>query len=127
MNQAKLIARDAVKMPPKKHLVPQVAIATKLSARRTHLGRRLRHRHQPPRLRSNRHPNHRAVPHITVKAYNGSPLHILAFTSTKRPDYLDNETADNANDLALATYRSLRGADAAALRRYLNQLLKGQP
>ena len=129
MNQAKLIARDAVKMPPKNTWVPQVAIATKLPllAEPTWVvdygtGINL------PDYAQTVTQITRAVPHITVKAYNGSPLHILGVhLKSKRPDYLDNETADNANDLALATYRSLmrRGADAVALRRYLNQLLKG--
>lgn len=129
MNQAKLIARDAVKTPPKNTWVPQVAIASKLPLLT-----------EPTWVIEYATPLSligyeqaitqitRAVPHITVKGYNGSPMHILGVhLKSKRPDYLEHETADNANDLALATYRSLmrRGADAVALRRYLNQILKG--
>ena len=129
MNQAKLIARDAVKMPPKNTWVPQVAIATKLPLLADPIwvsdygaGINLPDYGQTVTQIT------RAVPHITVKLYNGNPMHILGVhLKSKRPDYLDTETADNADDLALATYRSLmrRGADAVALRRYLNQLLKG--
>ncbi len=129
MNQAKLIARDAVKMPPKNTWVPQVAIATKLPLLADPIwvsdystGIHLSDYGQAITQIT------RAVPHITIKAYNGHPLHILGVhLKSKRPDYLDGEIADNANDLALATYRSLmrRGADAVALRRYLNQQLKG--
>lgn len=129
MNQAKLIARDAVKMPPKNTWVPQVAIATRLPllADPTWVidygtGINLPDYGQTVTQIT------RAVPHITVKLYNGKPMHILGVhLKSKRPDYLDTEMDDNANDLALATYRSLmcRGADAVALRRYLNQLLKG--
>ena len=131
MNQAKLIARDAVRHPPRNTWVPQVAIASKLPLVKDPVWIT----NYDSDLKMPAYGNTaaisqitRAVPHITVKLYNGNPLHILGVhLKSKRPDYLENETSENANDLALASYRSLmrRGADAVALRRYLNQILRG--
>ena len=130
MRNARIVARDAVIMPPKNGLVPQVAIVTKLplaqepiwvtdyphKVKITPLGYS-----EPIGLIT------RAVPHITVVLPNDVKLHILGVhLKSKRPDYLESEDESNPDDLALATYRSLmrRGTDSVAIRHYLNGLLQ---
>ena len=128
MNRAKLIARDAVRMQPKNELVPQVAMATRLPL----LGEAnwVIDYAQPITPAGYAEPLTqitRAVPHVTVKLPNGLPLHVLGVhLKSKRPDYLDSEEDTNPDDMAVAGLRSLirRGADAVALRHYLNHILQ---
>lgn len=130
MRNAKIIGRDAVRMAPKNSLVPQVAIITRLPL----LEEPIWVSQYPSKL-SITPPGYaepikeitRAVPHIAVKLPNGIKMHVLGLhLKSKRPDYLDTEDESNPDDLSLATYRSLvrRGADAMAIRRYLNGLLQ---
>ncbi len=130
MSHAKLIGRDAVRIPPKNTWVPQVAIATRLPLYADPSwvmdygpGMSI----TPPGYTEPLSLITRAVLHVTVKAYNDAPLHILGVhLKSKRPDYLESESEEEPDDMALASYRSLmrRGADAMGLRRYLNQLMK---
>jgi endonuclease/exonuclease/phosphatase family metal-dependent hydrolase len=130
MRQATLVARDAVSMPPKDGLVPQVAIATRLPLMCPAIwvedyGQDFSI--TPPGYTQPLNQITRAVPHITVKLPNDVPLHVLGLhLKSKRPDYLETEDESNPNDLALATFRSLmrRSADAIGIRRYLNGLLQ---
>lgn len=129
MRGAKLIGRDAVSTPSKNGLIPQVAIATKLPLAREpfwlesypdelHI--------TPPNDEQPISMLTRAVPHITVRLPNDVNLHVLGVhLKSKRPDYRSFEDETNPNHLAIATYRSLirRGADAVAIRHYLNGLL----
>lgn len=130
MRNAKIIARDAVRMPPKNSLVPQVAVVTRLPLADEpnwveHYPKKLSI--TPLGYDAPINQITRAVPHISVRLPNGVKLHILGLhLKSKRPDYLDSEDESNPDDLALATYRSLmrRGADAIAIRQYLNGLLQ---
>ena len=130
MRNAKLIARDAVAMPPKNGLVPQVAIATKLPlAQEPNWVENYGDRFSitPPGYDEPLNHITRAVPHVTVVLPNDVKLHVLGLhLKSKRPDYLHTEDESNPDDLALATYRSLmrRGADSIGIRRYLNGLLQ---
>ena len=128
MRHAKLIARDAVRMLPKNELVPQVAIATRLPLLgETNWVSDYAQSITPSGYSVPLTQITRAVPHAMVKLPNGVPLHILGVhLKSKRPDYLDNEDDTNPNDMAMGGLRSLmrRGADAVALRHYLNHILK---
>ncbi|MGL4766578.1 MAG: endonuclease/exonuclease/phosphatase family protein [Formosimonas sp.] len=130
LRNARVIGRDAVPMPPKNGLVPQVAIVSKLP-----LAQEPVWVSQYPRKISIAPVGYdapieqitRAVPHITVVLPNDVKLHILGVhLKSKRPDYLDSEDESNPDDLAVDTYRSLmrRGADSIAIRQYLNGLLQ---
>ena len=130
MRQAKLIGRDAVSFPPKNTLIPQIAIATKLPLFNdtVHWVSDYQAALAMPGYDYTIDKITRAIPHITVKLPNGEPLHVLgAHLKSKRPDFIGNESDNNADDLAHATLRSLirRGADAVTLRHYLSKLLKG--
>lgn len=130
MRHAHIIARDAVQMPPKNNLVPQVAIVSKLPLAQEPIWLT----HYPKDIKiTPQQDEHaielitRAVPHIAVTVPSGIKVHILGIhLKSKRPDYLESEDESNPDYLALATYRSLmrRSADAIAIRHYLNNLLK---
>ena len=128
MNHAKLIARDAVKMLPKNELVPQVAIATRLPIlNEPNWVSDYAQPITPSGYREALTQITRAVPHVMVRLPNDVPLHVLGVhLKSKRPDYLSGEDESNPNDLAMGGLRSLmrRGADAVALRHYLNDILK---
>ncbi|TDR32401.1 endonuclease/exonuclease/phosphatase family protein [Hydromonas duriensis] len=130
MKHAKIIGRDAVGMPPKNSLVPQVAIATRLPLAEepnwvSHYSKDFTV--TPPGYEMPLSHITRAVLHVAVTLPNEVKLHVLGLhLKSKRPDYLHDEDESNPDDLALATYRSLmrRGADAIGIRQYLNGLLQ---
>ena len=130
MRHAKIIARDAVRMSPKNTLVPQVAIVTRLPLAQEPIWVSQYSEKvsiTPPGYDEPINQITRAVPHVTVTLPNDTKLHVLGLhLKSKRPDYLASEDESNPDDLALATYRSLmrRGADAIAIRHYLNGLLQ---
>lgn len=130
MRNAKIIGRDAVSMPPKNSLVPQVAIVTRLPLAEepnwvTDYGNDFTV--LPPGYDEALSQITRSVLHVAVQVPNGVKLHVLGLhLKSKRPDYLHEEDESNPDDLALATYRSLvrRGADSIGIRQYLNGLLQ---
>ena len=130
MRNAKVIGRDAVVMPPKGGLVPQVAIVTRLPLAQEPIW--VADYSDKVNITLPGHDESikkitRAVPHVTVVLPNHVNLHVLGVhLKSKRPDYLDTEDDSNPDDLALATYRSLmrRGADSIAIRHYLNAILQ---
>ncbi len=130
MRHAKIIGRDAVAMPPKNSLVPQVAIVTRLPLVDEpnwviNYGKGFSV--TPPGYDESLSQITRAILHIAVRLPNDIKLHVLGLhLKSKRPDYLHNEDESNPDHLALATYRSLvrRGADAIGIRQYLNGLLQ---
>lgn len=128
MRHAKLVARDAIRMQPKNELVPQVAIATRLPLlSEANWVSDYAQSITPAGYTEPLTQITRAVPHVKVKLPNGSPLHILGVhLKSKRPDYLSREEDTNPDDMAMGGLRSLmrRGADAVALRHYLNHILK---